>query len=400
MPALILFRLLQGVCAGAVQPMAMTIVADLFPAREWGKVQGYLASVWALSAVAGAVVGGFIIERLSWPWIFWIGVPVGLLAAAAFIAWVRDSDRHESPTIDYAGALLFTIAVGALMFALSAIGTTFERVAWWAVPVFVLSAIAFVVHERRAKEPIVSFELWRRRAIASANAVAMLASVVLMGLTAFLPMYVLAVMNRSPVVAGLAMTMMMLGWPLGAIVSARTFHYFGLRNVLVFGSLMQPVGSLGLVLLTAQSSPVLAGAASGIMGFGMGLISICCLLLIQEAAPPAERGAATASNIFARNLGSAFGATIFGVVVNLGLAGSAGGGRVTADDLRRLLEAPGAGLGSDPALAASLGSALHGMFLAMLAVALATVVAALFVPDELWRRKGKAPKGAGPVSAD
>lgn len=402
MPSLILFRLVQGVGAGAVQPLTMTIIADLYPARERAKVQGWLASVWATSSVAGPIAGGAIIQSLSWPWIFWMSVPIGLLAAATYIVGLRDTVEHASPSIDYPGAILFTLAIGALMLALSAIGTTYERLAGWALLVAGTSGIAFVVHERRAKEPIISFELWRRRAIASANAVVMLTTLALMGLTAFLPMYVQAVMQRSAVVAGLAMTMMTLGWPLGAIVASQTFHRLGLRNVLLFGALLQPAGALCLVFLTPQSSPALAGAGSAIMGFGMGLISICCMLLIQEAARPGERGSATAANVFSRNVGSAFGATVFGVVVNLRLAGAAGdGSRVTAEDLKRMLEAPGGGLGSSPALFATLAGALHTMFLAMLAVALLVVVASLFVPDDVFSRKPKGAAGAtDPSNAD
>ena len=387
MQSMILFRLVQGVGAGAVQPIAMTIVADLYPARERGKVQGYLASIWVFAAVAGPLAGAAIVQSWSWPWIFWISFPTGILAAAVFAAKLHDDVEHESPSIDYAGAALFTISVGALMFALSAVGTTYERFAVEAAAMFAVSGIAFVVHERRAKEPIVSFELWRHRAIASSNAVSLLASLALMGLTVFLPMYVQTVLQRSPVVAGLTMTVMMVGWPAGAIVAARTFHRFGLRNVLLFGAFLEPIGAACFLLLGPGSSPALAAVGSGIMGFGMGLISICCLVLIQEAAPPLERGAATASNIFARNLGSAFGATVFGVVVNLGLAASGiAGRRVTADDLKRLIEGSAASQGD---LVATLHGALHTMFIAVFVVALMIAAVAMLVPDELFSRARK-----------
>lgn len=398
MPSLILFRLVQGIGAGAVQPVAMTIVADLYPARERGRIQGYLASVWAFSAVAGPVVGGAIVHSLSWPWVFWINIPVGLAAAAAYIAWLHDDVEHKLPSIDYLGAALFAAAIGAVMFALSGVGTSYEREAWMAVVAFVVLSVAFVAHERRAKDPMVSFELWRRRAIASANTVTMLASVALMGLTAFLPMYVQMVMHRSPIVAGFTLTTMLLGWPLGATISSRTFHRFGLRNVLIAGSWLIPVGALCFVMLTPQSSPILAATGSALMGFGMGLLSVCSLVLIQEAADKSERGSATASNIFSRNLGSALGATVFGVVVNLGLAGTVVGSRVTADDLRRLLEAPGDPLGSNAQLLVTLDSAMHAMFVAMFAVAVLIAIVSLFVPDQWFARarKGATVPGESP----
>src|ERR1700758_4864773 len=119
MPAMIVFRLSQGVGAGAIQPVTLTIVADLYPARERGKVQGYLASVWAISAVIGPMVGGFIIHNLSWAWIFWMNVPIGLASAAGFIAFLRESERHASPSIDFGGAALFMAAIAAVMIALT-----------------------------------------------------------------------------------------------------------------------------------------------------------------------------------------------------------------------------------------------------------------------------------------
>jgi len=394
MPSMIVFRLLQGIGAGAVQPVAMTIVADLYPARERSKIQGYLASVWAFSAVAGPMAGGAIVHALSWSWVFWINIPVGLAAAAGFALWLHEDAEHTSPSIDYVGAMLFSGAVGALMFALSGIGTDYERAAWLAAGLCAVMSALFVVHERRARDPMVSFALWRRRAIATANIVTLLASVTLMALTVFLPMYVQIVLHRSAIVAGFALTMMLLGWPLGATVASRTFHHLGLRNILLAGSVLLPLGATCFVLLTPQSSPLLAGTGSAIMGLGMGLLSVCCLLLIQEVAGKTERGSATASNIFARNLGSALGATVFGVVVNLGLRGANAAGAVTADDLKRLLQTQEYPAGLDQQLFATLDAALHTMFVAMLVVAVSIVVVALFVPDESFKRVTKAPKGA------
>jgi len=221
----------------------------------------------------------------------------------------------------------------------------------------------------------------------------LLASVALMALTVFLPMYVQIVLHRSPIVAGFALTMMLLGWPVGATVASRTFHRLGLRNILLAGSVLMPLGATCFVMLSPHSSPVLAGTGSAIMGLGMGLLSVCCLLLIQEVAAKTERGSATASSVFARNLGSALGATVFGVIVNLGLRSASVGGAVTADDLKRLLGASEQQAGFDQQLLATLDAALHTMFVAMLVVAVLIVVVALFVPDESFKRVTKASKG-------
>ncbi len=139
MPSLILFRLIQGVGAGAIQPVGITIVGDLYPARERGKIQGYLASVWGVSSVLGPLCGGLIIQHASWSWIFWINVPIGLVASLGFLAFLHEDVKREARSIDTAGAALFTIAIASLMVALTEAGTSGEGTLWPAV-LFVIAA--------------------------------------------------------------------------------------------------------------------------------------------------------------------------------------------------------------------------------------------------------------------
>lgn len=374
MPMLIAFRLVQGIGAGAVQPVALTIVADLYPVRERGKVQGYLASVWAISAIVGPMAGGVIIRNLSWAWIFWINVPIGIIAAAGYISFLKEGKTNQGRSIDIVGAVLFTAAVATLMIALTeAEGST----AWVVAAVFCVSSFLFIVHEHRASDPIISFALWSRRAIATTNGVAVLASMALMGLTTFLPMYVQGVLHRSPVVAGLTLTTLLVGWPAAATVAARTFLVFGLRRTLLAGCVLLPVGAAVFVVLAPDSSPITAAFGSLVMGCGMGLVSVTSLIMIQEIVPWSERGSATASNIFARNLGSTLGATVLGAVLNFGL--SRPGNTISSDQLRQLLEAQDKDGGTSGILLA-LHDALHLTFGAMLLVSLVIVFMAVLVP--------------------
>lgn len=380
MPAMIVFRLIQGVGAGAMQPVAMTIVADLYPARERGKVQGYLASVWAVSAVLGPIVGGLIVRNASWAWVFWINIPIGVAACAGFILFLHEDVKHENRSIDIAGAVSFTIAVTSLLIALSEIGTAGINKLAAAGSLFCAAGAAFVVLERRATHPMVSFALWSRRPIAAANCVGVLAGMALMGLTTFLPIYVQIVLRRSPVVAGLALTTMLVGWPAGATMAARLFHRFALRRLLLAGALLQPAGAAFFVVLTPQSSPVVAAMGSLIMGFGMGLISVSSLVLIQEIVDWTQRGSATASNIFSRNLGSTLGATVLGAVLNHGLGRALGTASISSDQLRNLLNTPASPITGDAALRLVLEQALNLTFWAMLVMSFATVLVALLVP--------------------
>ncbi len=380
MPAMIVFRLIQGVGAGAIQPVTLTIVADLYPARERGKVQGYLASVWAISAVVGPMVGGFIIHNLSWAWIFWMNVPIGLASAAGFIAFLRESERHARPSIDFAGAALFMAAIAALMMALTYAGDDDIAKASLAGGAFMLCLLLFVFQERRATEPMISFALWSRRPIAACNAATVLSGMILMGSTTFLPMYVQGVLHRSPVVAGLALTMMMVGWPAGATLAAKSFHRIGLRRILIGGSAFIPIGAVLLLFLQPGGSPLIAAFGSLIMGFGMGTSSVSSLVLIQEIVKMDERGSATASNLFSRNLGSTLGATLFGAVLNFGLSHSKDVAVVTSDQLKALLQNQVASLADSDMIRMVLHQSLHLTFISIFAIAIFVVVLLGFVP--------------------
>jgi EmrB/QacA subfamily drug resistance transporter len=391
MMTMVVFRLVQGVGAGAVQPVAMTIVADLYPARERGKIQGYLASVWAISAVLGPIAGAFIIRDWSWPWIFWINVPIGVAAAVGFTFFFHEHAKRERRSIDTVGAALFTVAVASLLIALTEAGTSDSKPGLVAGGIFCLSMVLFIAQERRAADPMISFALWGRRPIAAANGVGVLASVVLIGLTTFLPMYVQGVMHRSPVVAGLALTMMLVGWPAGATLAARSFHRFALRQILVVGTVLVPTGTAVFALLTPQSSPITAALGSLVMGFGMGLISVSSLVLIQELVDWSQRGSATASNLFARNLGSTLGATTLGAILNYGLTHANNGRSVSSDQLRQLLEAPAGTIATDTAIGLALQQSLNLTFWAMLLIALTIVFLALLVPPVEIRQAVEVP---------
>ncbi len=380
MPSMILFRLVQGVGAGAIMPVAMTVVGDLYSAQERGKIQGYLASVWALSAVLGPLAGGLIVQHVSWAWIFWLNVPIGLLAAAGFSAYLHENLVHERRSIDYFGAILFTIAIAAMMVGLTAISTSSWTETGAMAALFVVSAALFVAQERRAAEPMIAFQLWARRPIAAANGASLLGGMAMIGVTTFLPVYVQGVMKQSALAAGFALSVMVLGWPIGATLATRILGRFGLRRVLVAGSLFIPAGGIIFTALTPDRSPYLAGAASLIMGFGMGLLSSASIVLIQEIVDWSERGSATASFLFARTLGNTLGATIFGAVLNYGLAHAGGASAVSSDQLRRLLDGHAVATNLDENVRAVLEHSLHLTFLSMFAITLLTVVLAALVP--------------------
>ena len=381
MPSLIVFRLIQGAGAGAIQPVGLTIVGDLYSVQERGKIQGYLASVWGVSSVLGPLAGGLIIQHLSWAWIFWINVPIGIAAAAGFISFLHEGVPRERRSVDAPGAVLFAVTVASLMMAITELGTANATTALVAGGICVVSAILFVAQERRAGDPMMDFRLWARRPIATANAATLLSGMAIIGLTTFVPMYVQGVLGRSALVAGFALTMMVLGWPIGATRAARNFSRFGLRATLLFGAALLPTGAVAFLVLAPGMSPVVAGLGSIVMGFGMGFLSTSAIVIIQDSVGWSERGSATASNIFSRNLGSTLGAAVLGGVLNVSMAHRGGSaGSVSFDQIRRLLDHPAKAAG-DAAVRAALGQSLHVTFLAVFLITVVTLFLATLVPS-------------------
>ena len=223
---------------------------------------------------------------------------------------------------------------------------------------------------------MVVFALWARRPIATANAATLLSGMAVIGLTTFLPMYVQVVLGHSALVAGFTLTAMVLGWPIGATLAARNFARFGLRPTLVFGAVLLPIGAVAFVALAPGVSPWVAGLGSLVMGFGMGFLSTAAIVIIQDIVGWAERGSATASNLFARNLGSTLGASVLGAALNVSLAR---GGAVSAEQIRRLLDGGAQAIG-DGGVRVALGRSLHVTFWGVLVIAVATLLAALLVP--------------------
>ncbi len=391
MSSLIVFRLLQGVGAGAIQPVSLTVVGDLYSVEERGRIQGWLASVWGISSVLGPLTGGLIIAHLSWSWIFWINLPIGLAAAAGFSAFLREDVASRVRSLDVAGAALFAVTIAALMLAITEAGTVGgSRTASWSAGVFVLGAASFVWQERRARDPMLAFSLWARRPIAATNVTTLVSGMAIIGLTTFLPMFVQGVMGRSALVAGFTLTVMVLGWPIGATLAARNFRRFGLRATLLFGAALLPAGALAFLVLKPDTAPIVAGCGSLVMGLGMGFLSTAAIVLIQDSVGWAERGSATASNIFSRNLGSTLGATVLGGVLNLSLARHGGSAAADFDAIRQLLGQPGRAAGGS-AVRAALGQSLHLTFWAIFAMTVLTLLLATLVPAVTVKQSAPAP---------
>ena len=319
MEQLIVFRLVQGLGAGAVMPIATTIVGDIYTTEERAKVQGYLSSVWGISAVSGPVIGGLIVQYMNWQFVFWVNVPLGILAMVGIYLFLHEPQRTKKVSIDYKGAILLTLSLSTILFWLVEGGQAFGRMSFYSIALILvgLGALAlFVKVERKAVDPVMPFAMWKNPVILYANLVSLTTGVILIGVSSYLPTYVTGVMEQPAIIAGFTLTAMSIGWPIASSVAGHLLIRFGPFAVSFVGGISLIMGTTLFVVMNAASGPWWAAMASFFVGVGMGLTSTSFIVTIQGAVPRETRGSATAANMFMRNFGNTVGAALFGAILN------------------------------------------------------------------------------------
>ncbi|UAK31798.1 MFS transporter [Nocardia asteroides] len=359
MLGLIIFRAVQGIGAGAIQPMTMTIAGDLYTLSERARVQGYLASVWAMSSVAGPVLGGLFAEYVSWRWIFLINLPLCALAAWMLVRSFAESAPRRGQSVDYAGAALLTVGAGAVILGLLEGGQ-----AWaWSSPVgigiFVGGAamlVSFVLVERRARNPILPLWVFTRRVVIASSLVSVLVGAIVLGATSYVPTFTQGVLGTGALVAGLTVGALSLGWPLAASLAGKVYLRLGFRTTALIGSGSAALGAASTLLITQHSTVWQIAASCFVIGAGMGLVATPTLIAAQTSAEWTERGVVTSANMFARSIGSAVGVAVFGAIVNSEVGPT------------------------DHPAPATLASAVHLVFVTIAAMAVVLLVAAAMMP--------------------
>lgn len=316
---LILFRFIQGLGAGAVTPIANTLVGDLYSIEERGKVQGYLSSVWGISAILGPLIGGFFVQYVSWSMIFWMNIPIVLLTMIGIVFFLHENVEKKQQKIDYVGSFLFLVAILSMMVILIQGGTSWDWASIEIVSLFFVSCFFFLLffyHQSKFEAPMFPLSLWKERVIVNANLATLTSGMIMIGVASFLPTFVQAVMQQTPVVAGLTLTTMSIGWPLAATAAGKLIIKVHYRVLSIAGGLFLLLGSLFFILLQPSYGPWWAAFASFLVGVGMGLLSTTFIVVIQNIVSWDMRGFATANHMFMRMLGSAVGAAVLGGVLN------------------------------------------------------------------------------------
>lgn len=380
---LIAFRALQGMGAGAVQPVAYAIVGDIYTPTERAKVQGFLSSVFGISAVVGPTLGAFLVEHASWSVIFWVNLPIGALAMAMLAAFLKEHPHHKPPPIDILASVLLTTGAGALMLAM----IQAAQLPLWLLLACVVGGIAalwaLVRHERHAPGPMLPIRFWTNRIIALGNFGSFTIGAVMMSVTGFLPTYIQGVMGQGAAATGVALGAMSIAWATASVLSGRLMLHASYRTSAMLGGAMLALGSLVLIVMTPGSGPAWAAFGALLVGFGMGSCNTTYLVSVQGAAALRERGAATASNMFMRIVGQSTGAALFGALVNAGLAHYAPQAPHVADRLmepalRQALDAD-----QSATLIAAMAASLRNVYLAAALGGLIVLVLGFRLPARL-----------------
>lgn len=389
---LIIFRFIQGIGAGALMPMATTIIGDIYNEEERAKVQGYLSAVWGISAIAGPLLGGFFVDVLNWRYIFWMNIPLGLLAMLGIIFFLHENIKKEERSIDYAGAVWLVLGICSLMIILVEGGVA---ISWDSslLKVLVLCTIVFlllfVLQQRRTAEPMMPFSIWQYRMITIANLTSLIIGMILLGVSSYLPTYVQGVMGESATIAGFTLTAMSIGWPIASTITGRLLLSIGYRNTSLLGGLALIVGACFFFTLTSDKGPIWAAIGSFFIGAGMGFSTTSFIVGIQSAVGWEIRGIATATNMFMRSLGSALGVALLGGLLNnhidsyiqsYGLKDT-----LNVDAVNQMLGGNKSELLDDHSeviLREALSSGLHIVYMSLLLLAVLSIILIYFMPGK------------------
>lgn len=326
MTQLIIFRAIQGIGAGALMPIAMTIIGDIFPPERRGKMQGIFGAVFGLSSVVGPAVGGFIVDHLAWQWIFYINLPFGIVAAIILALTLKESKGTDKKVIDWGGAATLTGAIVAFLLGIEMGGSgssegSMKHYAWDSPQIIGLFSIALVLLlaflwiESKVKEPIIPLQLFKLRSISVTSIVGFLMGMGMFGAITYIPLFSQAVIGTSASNSGYILTPLMLSLIASSIVGGRLIIKYSYRSIVLVSMAIMSVGYYLMSQMTVETSSLELIIYMIIIGLGMGSLMPLLTIAAQSAVGHDMRGVATSTTQFTRSIGGTVGVAIMGVLM-------------------------------------------------------------------------------------
>ena len=398
MTHLILARAVQGLGAGGIMPLAFILIGEMFTLQQRAKMQGFFSGVWGVSSIIGPLLGGFLVDQLSWHWVFYINVVPGLLGAGLVVFAWRDQVRsHERLAVDYAGAALLTFGVVALLLGLVDVGTSTSSILLTSA---LLLFIILVWVESRAADPILPLPLFRDRLFSTAIGHGALTGWALFGCISFIPLFVQSVLGTSAMQAGITITPMLLGWVTASIIGMRLILTVGYRRLGLVGTALFTAGALLLTSVGVNTSQLTMLVYVAMMGIGMGLSVPSFLVAVQTSVDRRHLGAATSTLQFSRSIGGTLGVSVMGAALSTRLASNLSASGLDPSLVAQLLDPlPGSGIVIDAGVRVAMANAIHLVFVIACIAAVFGLATTFFTPRK--QLTDQAPEGeALPVSAD
>jgi EmrB/QacA subfamily drug resistance transporter len=318
MTQLIVYRAFQGIGGGALMPIAFTIIFDIFPPEKRGKMNGLFGAVFGLSSVFGPSIGGYFTDYLNWRWVFYVNIPIGIIATILLLAFYHESKQHRKQKVDYAGAVLLTASILSLMFALELGGKDYAWGSWQIVSLFagfvVFLASFLFVEGKVASDPIVKLSLFRNRLFTSSQMISFFYGAVMISGASYIPLFVQGVFKGSASAAGTIMTPMMLAVVVSSIFGGRLVSKFNYRAIMIGSALILLTGVVLLSSMSPDTSRWTVTLYMIVVGLGMGVSFPVLNMSALHDVEPRYKGAVTSLVVFFRTIGSALGVTVFGVI--------------------------------------------------------------------------------------
>lgn len=413
MPQLIGFRALQGLGGGGLMVLSMAIVGDIVPPRDRGRYQGLFGAVFGATSVLGPLLGGLFTEHLSWRWVFYVNLPIGVVALVVIATTLHIPVRSAKHTIDYLGTFLIAAVATCLVLVASLGGTTW---AWDSAQIIglavlgVVLAVVFVHVERRAAEPVLPLKLFRIRTFTLSAVISFVVGFAMFGAMTYLPTFLQVVQGISPTLSGVHMLPMVIGLLLSSTVSGQIVSRTGRWKVFpVVGTGVTALGLLLLHQLDENSSTGEMSAYFFVFGLGLGLVMQVLVLIVQNAVSYEDLGVATSGATFFRSIGASFGVAIFGTIFSSRLGDKltdalAGRSLPPGVDVNALQSDPRGIGGLPPAVRGpvlhAFASSITDVFLYAAPVALVAFVLAWFLREDTLRGSVTAPDGTETLASN